>query len=70
MKRMFCFVMALMLSLVLVLPVAAATASPEKKPSYSGSNPKTGDAIALWVGTMSVSGAGLALIAANRKKEQ
>lgn len=69
MKRMFCFVMALMLSLSLALPVAA-TASPEKKPSFSGSNPKTGDAIALWVGTMSVSGAGLAVVAANRKKEQ
>ena len=70
MKRMICFVMALMLSLSLALPAAAATASPEKKPSFSGSNPKTGDAITLWVGAMSVSGAGLAVIAANRKKEQ
>lgn len=69
MKRMICFVMALVLCLSLALPVAAV-ASPEKKPAAPGESPKTGDPISLWVGAMSVSGAGLALIAANRKKEE
>ena len=70
MKRMICFVMALMISLSLALPAAASTGSPEKKPAADPTSPKTGDVITLWTGAMSVSAAGLALIAANKKKEQ
>lgn len=68
MKKIISFMLALAVCLSLAMPVAAATKSPEKKPSSS--NPKTGDAITLWVGSMAVSAAGLAAVSAGRKKEQ
>ena len=82
MKRLISFVLALVICLSLAATAFAATGdSPEVKPDAgttgsaadSGSsifNPKTGDVISLWVGSMAVSAAGLAAVAANRKKEQ
>lgn len=68
MKKIVCLLLAMILSVSLAIPAAAATKSPEKKPSYFD-NPKTGDVISLWVGTMALSSAGLAFVV-NHKKEQ
>lgn len=69
MKKMICMILALIISFSLALPTAAATKSPEHRPSNSD-NPKTGDVITVWAGCMSASAAGLAIVGAMRKKEQ
>lgn len=70
MKKIICFVMALMVSMALAMPAAATADSPEHKPSEPSSSLKTGDAITLWIGTMGASATGLAAVVARRKKEQ
>ena len=59
MRRMICFLLILAFCLSLACPAFAAASpgenGPVKKPTSSGSNPKTGDIILFWVLVMVVS---------------
>ena len=61
MRRMICFLLILAFCMAMACPAFAAAkpspgeSGPVKKPTYSGTNPKTGDVILFWVLVMVVS---------------